>query len=129
MENIYQSIISYTSSLIFGKCNGCCVSLLDQNGTQILFFKLGNPTPCSSTFSTQKAFTAYSFSLNNDDVYKSLVEIGSQNLINNKFCFIPGGVVTTDKNQTPYFLGVSTEVPTLDKTLALEISNLIKEEM
>ena len=126
MNTLFQNIIQEVDKIIKDKCNGCCLSLLDQHGHQVLFFKLGQPTPCSETFSYQKAFTSYSFLQNNDEVYSSLISSGTQNLFNKTYCFISGGLAFTNKENQNYFLGISTDIPELDKKIALEISELIK---
>ena len=125
MKNLFQKIIFQVSDLITDKCSGCCVSILDEHGNQILYFTLGSPTPCSYDFSYKKALTTYNFRQNSDEIYESLKDLGGQSLINGKFCFISGGVIATDNSQKHYYLGVSTDVPSIDKEIALEISNLI----
>lgn len=125
LETLYIKIIEHVTVSMKGHCKGCCIAVMDRQGDIILFFKLGTPTPCSINFSNQKAFTAYSFGQNNDEVYPALNENGMQSLFDSTFCFIAGGIALKDASGNPFYIGVSTDNPSFDKKLALEISGLI----
>lgn len=125
MENIYQNLIDQASNFIRNKCKGCCISLLDNNGNLLFYFKLGDPTPCSLSLSKNKAFTAYSFKMDNDKIYELLCKNGTQNLISGNYCFISGGLFLVNDKGSEFSLGVSTDIPRLDQSLALELSTLI----
>ncbi|EPU3936568.1 heme-binding protein [Morganella morganii] len=121
MNNIYSEIISEIQLFCKNKCQGCCLSILDCKGSELLYISHGNPTPCSESLSKKKAFTAYSFMGNSDEIYSSFLSMGHQSLITDEYCFIPGGVFSAN-NGVNFFIGVSTDKESIDKELSLLVS-------
>lgn len=126
MEDLYTKVTSQVKLFVEENCDGCCISILGGNGDELIYLKLGEPTPCSITLSRKKAFTAYSFKKNNDDVYQDFSNIGSQPLINRDYCFISGGVHSKNCIREDIYIGVSTDKPSLDKKIAMEISKTLR---
>ena len=126
MLEMQRKILSETFLFSENKCKGLCVSVLDQSGYQMFFTRKGTPTPCSLTLSFKKAFTAFSFQKNNDDIYQLSKTMKNQPLISDEYCFIPGGVVVKSNDDMIFYVGVSSDTPSFDKEMALYLSDILE---
>ena len=128
MDILYADIINKLINLYQGRSRGCCLSILNHHGDDIFYIKLGNPTHCSIALCKKKAFTAYTFNNNPDEIYTVLSAMGSQPLIDKDYCFIPGGIVAENQQGKKIYIGISTDVAAIDKELAMAIANVFTEE-
>jgi len=104
---------------------GLCVSLLDDNGEQIFFIKIGAAIPLSTVFSQLKAKTSYLFQADNHEAYAAVKSLGHVALFDQNYCFIEGGKVISNSSGKKQYLGVSSTAPLKDREIAEQLQQLL----
>ncbi|CAK9886619.1 MAG: hypothetical protein XXXJIFNMEKO3_03064 [Candidatus Erwinia impunctatus] len=104
---------------------GIYASMADNTGSMIACIKMGEVARASFEISQKKTMTAFEFKNYTDVIYNVLSKIGTQPLIDGKYCFLPGGVVLHDNLQREFFIGISTNNPDIDKEIAKKLSTVL----